>query len=178
MVKADNGSHFRNHAVEALLAEHGIMPLWSPPYYPRFNGAVEAGIGTFKARLRIIAGRDDQVGGVTDDHIEGARLLCNRWVGTAGGISPEQWWEHGERITSEEREAFQQLVAAHQERIRAQLSTWATTAQPAVAPAQPDDITLDDAAHRRAVIAALAAANVVSIRSRRIPQPLSARISA
>src|SRR5262249_41546901 len=44
VVKCDNGSPFTGAAVEELLAEHGVVALFSPPYWPRYNGSVEAGI--------------------------------------------------------------------------------------------------------------------------------------
>jgi transposase InsO family protein len=178
VIKADNGSHFRNAAVEALLLCNGIVPLWSPPYYPRFNGAIEAGIGRWKDRLRIIATRDDHALGVTADHMEGARLQANASGEASDGEAPATWWDRRHPIPSAWRKTFQQLVREHQQRIETVLRTKARVPQPAVAEDQPDEITWSDAAQRRAVIAALAEAGVVHIRSRRVHQPDSRRRSA
>jgi hypothetical protein len=50
-LKRDNGSPFNCKAVDAVLAEHAIIPLNSPGYYPRYNGAIEKGIREFKSAL-------------------------------------------------------------------------------------------------------------------------------
>lgn len=43
-LKRDNGSPLNAAEVDAVLAEHGVIPLNSPAYYPRYNGAIERGI--------------------------------------------------------------------------------------------------------------------------------------
>ena len=50
-LKRDNGSPFNHHAVEAVLARFGVLPLNNPPHYPRYNGSMEKGIRDFKAAL-------------------------------------------------------------------------------------------------------------------------------
>lgn len=40
-MKMDGGSNFRHHSVCEALAEHGVIPLVSPPHYPPYNGGVE-----------------------------------------------------------------------------------------------------------------------------------------
>jgi len=50
-LKRDNGSSFNHHAVDALLARFGVLPLNNPPHFPRYNGAMEKGIRDFKAAL-------------------------------------------------------------------------------------------------------------------------------
>jgi len=50
-LKRDNGSPFNHHAVDALLARCGVLPLNNPPHFPRYNGAMEKGIRDFKAAL-------------------------------------------------------------------------------------------------------------------------------
>ena len=178
VIKADNGSHFRNQAVEGLLRSHGIEPLWSPPYYPRFNGAIEAGIGRWKDRLRLIATRDDHALGVTSDHLEGARLLANASGESSDGVPPAVLWERRQFLPSATRAGFQRQIQEHQQRIGTELRMKAQAPQPAVAEGRQDEITLTDAAQRRAVIAALAEAGVVHIRSRRVHQPDSKQRSA
>ncbi len=39
--KTDNGSAFHEETVTDLLEEHGVIPLFSPPYTPIFNGSIE-----------------------------------------------------------------------------------------------------------------------------------------
>ena len=50
-LKRDNGSPLNGREVDAVLAEHKVLPLNSPPHYPPYNGAMEKSIGDFKRRL-------------------------------------------------------------------------------------------------------------------------------
>lgn len=50
-LKRDNGSNLNCAAVNDVLAAHGVIPLNSPAYYPRYNGAMENSIGQFKKHL-------------------------------------------------------------------------------------------------------------------------------
>ena len=51
LLKRDNGSPLNHPAVDALLSEYGVIPLNSPPHYPRYNGAKEHGIRELKTDL-------------------------------------------------------------------------------------------------------------------------------
>src|SRR5262249_50599287 len=57
VVKCDNGSPFTSAAVEELLGAHGVVALYSPPYWPRYKGSVEAGINSLKSRTEGWASR-------------------------------------------------------------------------------------------------------------------------
>jgi hypothetical protein len=50
-LKRDNGSNLNCSEVTDVLAAHGVIPLNSPAYYPRYNGAMENSIGQFKKHL-------------------------------------------------------------------------------------------------------------------------------
>jgi hypothetical protein len=50
-LKRDNGSNLNGSEVNAVLAAHGVIPLNSPAYCPRYNGAIENSIGQFKKHL-------------------------------------------------------------------------------------------------------------------------------
>jgi transposase InsO family protein len=50
-LKRDNGSPFNNQHVDAVLAQHLVLPLNNPPRFPRYNGAMEKSIGDLKRRL-------------------------------------------------------------------------------------------------------------------------------
>lgn len=52
-LKRDNGSPLNCASVDAVLAEHKVLPLNSPPHYPPYNGAMEKSIGDFKRRLAL-----------------------------------------------------------------------------------------------------------------------------
>ena len=51
VLKRDNGSIFNNSAVDAVLSRWHVLPLNSPPYYPRYNGGIERGICELKAQM-------------------------------------------------------------------------------------------------------------------------------
>lgn len=51
LLKRDNGSLFNNGSVDEVLARWQVLPLNSPPYYARYNGAMEKSVGQLKAQL-------------------------------------------------------------------------------------------------------------------------------
>jgi transposase InsO family protein len=53
-MKRDNGSPLNHHAVNEVLERRGIIPLNSPPHYPRYNGMIENSVRELKddAELR------------------------------------------------------------------------------------------------------------------------------
>jgi transposase InsO family protein len=77
VVKCDNGPPFRAEEMKAWLATAGALPLYSPPYYPEYNGAVEAGIGSLKRRTELQAARHGRIDNWTWDDIEAACQEAN-----------------------------------------------------------------------------------------------------
>jgi transposase InsO family protein len=60
-LKRDNGSTLCSHEVNEVLAKWMVLPLTSPPYYPRYNGAIEWSQGQLKMemeRVMVEAGGD------------------------------------------------------------------------------------------------------------------------
>jgi len=53
-IKRDNGSNLASREVDQLLADWGIIDLTSPPYYPRYNGAVEYAQREIKLVAKIL----------------------------------------------------------------------------------------------------------------------------
>jgi transposase InsO family protein len=51
ILKRDNGSDLDCGAVNEVLSRHGVIPLNSPAYYPRYNGAMERAIGEVKKAI-------------------------------------------------------------------------------------------------------------------------------
>lgn len=51
VVKRDNGSNLNDTAVNEVLVRYAIIPLNSPPRYPRYNGGIERGQGEVKGEL-------------------------------------------------------------------------------------------------------------------------------
>jgi len=82
-LKRDNGGIFNTPEVNQLLARYGVIPLNSPVNYPRYNGAIEKGIGDHKrAAVKLVPS-------VTLLSPEIARpLFC--FVATKGNFAPRR----------------------------------------------------------------------------------------
>lgn len=110
VLKSDNGSHFINRDLRIRLNRLGIVCLVSPPYYPRYNGACEAGIGALKTRIHHRAVRDGHPDRWTTDHVEAARHDANHRDWREPGRTPEQVWAASYPITAAQRCAFHRAV--------------------------------------------------------------------
>ena len=171
VLKHDNEGAFCADEVRELLAAHGVVPLRSPCYYPEYNGACEAGIGTLKTYAHHEAARHDRPGEWTCDDVEAARLRANelsRPRGHAGPTPDELWSEHCP-VTRDERYIFRRTVQAERGRLLEQ--------------AQADKghpLTDKNAARveRQAVAAALVACGILVVRRRRISPPFKSRFWA
>jgi transposase InsO family protein len=113
VLKADNGSAFTAKETQALLAENGITPLFSPPYTPSYNGACERSGGTFKQRVAHIASMEGHAGFWFPQNLDEALLVANTtarpWGAT--GPTPAEVLKAREPVTESERMAFQQTRA-------------------------------------------------------------------
>jgi transposase InsO family protein len=114
VIKCDNGSAFISAVVSELLAKRDVMVLFSPPHLPRYNGAIEAGIGSLKARTDTQAARSGHAGQWSWDDVAVARCEANAWSRPCGpeGPSPDELWASRMPITGEERVAFVTAVEA------------------------------------------------------------------
>jgi transposase InsO family protein len=108
VLKCDNGSAFTGAVVGGLLAAHGVFALYSPPYWPRYNGSVEAGIGSLKDRTGAHAARAGRAGEWTWDDAAAACAEANALSRPRGasGPSPDELWSARRVITAGERAAF------------------------------------------------------------------------
>ena len=113
VLKTDNGGNVAEAEVRALLAARGVAHLRSPPRTPRYNGAVEAGIGSLKARLRAIASSRGRPCAPTCDDLEEARLEANALARPWGtdGPTPNERWETRRPAAAAEREALANAIA-------------------------------------------------------------------
>ena len=114
VMKCDNGSPFTAAAAGELLAAHGVVALYSPPRWPRYNGSVEAGIGSLKDRTDARAARAGRAGEWTCDDAAGACAEANALSRPRGasGPSPDELWSARRPITAAERAAFRASVEA------------------------------------------------------------------
>ena len=112
VLKMDNGSAFLAEHTRELLEQFGVMSLFSPPYTPRYNGAIEAGIGSLKSRTEAQATHQGHPGSWTWQDAEAARHQANATARPQGPRAPtaEALWQARRPITAEEHALFQAAV--------------------------------------------------------------------
>jgi transposase InsO family protein len=117
VLKMDNGSPFVAAATRELLGQWQVEPLYSPARRPQYNGAIEAGIGSLKARTHYQAAREGHPSQWTLADTEAAReeanVLGRSWG--ADGPTPAERWDGRQRLTAAERSTFVATVARLQE---------------------------------------------------------------
>jgi transposase InsO family protein len=108
VLKLDNGSPFVAAMTQELLAQWGVIPLYSPPGCPQYNGAIEAGIGALKVRTHYQAVRQGRPGEWTLEDAEAARQQGNALGRPWGshGPTPAERWARRQRLAAAERAAF------------------------------------------------------------------------
>ena len=113
VLKTDNGSPFLADDTQAYLAGWGIEHLCSPPGTPRYNGAIEAGIGSLKTRTEQEATRHGHSTRWSYDDVEAARAKANAEARPQGdsGPSPDEAWTTRRSISTAERMLFRAAVA-------------------------------------------------------------------
>jgi transposase InsO family protein len=77
VLKTDNGSPFCAADTQDILRGLGVTMLFSPPYWPRYNGAIEAGIGSLKSRSDYHAACQGRPGQWIWDDIDWALAQAN-----------------------------------------------------------------------------------------------------
>jgi hypothetical protein len=117
VLKMDNGEPFTAAATQELLAQWQVVPLYSPPRWPAYNGAIEAGIGALKTRTHYQALRQGHPGEWTladsDAAREAANTLGRPWG--AHGPTPAVRWAERAVCTATERRAFAVTMACLEE---------------------------------------------------------------
>jgi hypothetical protein len=129
VLKSDNGSPFISQLLYDLLTAWQVVPLFSPPQMPEYNGACEAGIGAMKVRtysLAAVAGLSlgDSPLSWTSEDLEAARQQANEFHRPWGHRGPTrtQLWASRQPITSDERAVFALTLARSLERVRDSLT--------------------------------------------------------
>jgi len=122
VLKCDNGSAFIAERTKVFLEEMGVMALFSPPHYPPYNGAIEAGIGSLKNRTARHAARHGRFGFWAWEDVEAARWEANIIARPHGlrGVAASQVWQAREPISPLERTRFELTVARHGFDLRAE----------------------------------------------------------
>jgi transposase InsO family protein len=122
VLKSDNGSGFIAEAMRRFLECWGVLPLFSPPYTPEYNGAIEAGNFALKTRTQNEAARQGRNGHWTADDAEVARRMANELTYPRGPLGPtrQECLRTSPPISLETRAAFGRTVAREQTQERLQ----------------------------------------------------------
>jgi transposase InsO family protein len=170
VLKTDNGSPFLAGDVLAFLAAWGVEQLFSPPRMPRYNGAIEAGIGSLKTRTEQEATRHGRPTDWTWDDLEAARLQANATARPRGeaGPTPDEAWTARRSIGPAVRALFRAAVVQYRQDIREQRGSRSLDREGHAA----------RAIDRQAIPRALVEHGFLLYRRRRIPLPFSRRKAA
>jgi hypothetical protein len=155
VIKSDCG--FDAWKVKTLMKQNSVTHLLSPPHFPRYNGAIEAGIGSLKTRAHYQSARRGTPGEWNCDDVEAARLQANETARPWGhdAPAPESHWIERNCISSNERFAFIAAVEAAKRE-------------------SENDMALNNerSINRIAVTRALVAHGLLSVRRSRITLPI------
>lgn len=169
VLKVDNGPAFRGAEFKDYAASIGTTLLYSPPYYPQYNGAAEAGIGHIKTHTMWEATRHGRPTEWTCDDVYAAVERMNATTDPRTGLTRAERWDHRVRITKEERSRFLDDVRRYHEQQRRALPA-------------PEHVSLDhwdeSEIDRRAITRALIEHGYLTMRTRRIPPRFSRRKAA
>ncbi len=113
-IKFDNGSAFIAGATRSLLAEHGVVPLYSPPRTPQYNGSCERAGGCLKKRMAHVALVRGHPGHWTRLDIQEAMRIANTTARPHGatGPTPAECLKQRKSVTAAERRAFARTLRA------------------------------------------------------------------
>jgi putative transposase len=120
VLKSDNGSPFIAEDTLNFLARWDTIPLFSPAYWPRYNGSIEAGIGSLKTRTERHATQSGRATYWTCDDVAAAQAEANATARLKGptGPTPDETWAARRKLTPEERTLFQASVADERLEVR------------------------------------------------------------
>lgn len=171
VMKTDNGPAFIAETMQDFFWLFGVNSLFSPPHTPRYNGAIEAGIGSLKIRTERHATLYGHPGYWTLDDVEAARLEANATARPQGptGPTPDRLWEERPPITPDQRSAFQRTVKCQREQVNIKEGI-----RPEVEISSAEERRLQREAIRRA----LGEHEYLLFSRRRIPLPITQQKSA
>jgi putative transposase len=164
VLKTDNGSPFCAGATLDFLADCGVIPLFSPPYTPQYNGAIEAGISSLKTRTERQATHNGRPTHWSYNDADAAQAEANATARPKGPTGPtaNQLWSARPTIAPQHRALFQASVNQQRHDVRVH-DGW-----PTVGPLNAKDQRNVD---RHAIRRALVEHGFLLFRRRRIPLP-------
>jgi transposase InsO family protein len=171
VLKMDNGCTFIAGATLALLHSAGVIPLFSPPYLPSYNGSIEAGIGSLKSRTEYHASRQDHGGCWSWDDVAAAQAEANATARPRGPqqATPAEAWAARPRLPASSRILFQASVTRYREEAHLEED---------LVREGPLDEKVERALDRKAIRRALVGHGYLLFRRRRIPLPIRGQKAA
>jgi len=111
VLKADNGPPFRAQETKDFVKNAGVHFLFSPPYWPQYNGAIETSIGSLKSWTEQHAARQGHPGQWTWAHLLAARQQANACQPRRlHGQTTADAWASRTALTDVERARFERTV--------------------------------------------------------------------
>ena len=171
VVKSDNGGPFTADDTREYLESREILPLYSPPAFPQYNGACEAGIGALKVRAHHLAAREGRAGHWTSNDVEGARLMANETLRAPSPSSPtpDERWNQRTPVRPAERASFRAAVERYRLLARGEQGVL-----PGVETSAHTEATIE----RIAISRALVAHDLLEYRRRSITLPITPQFRA
>ncbi len=120
VLKSDNGSAFIAEEFQNFLARTGIFGLYSPPRTPRYNGSIEAGIGSLKTRTDRHAHSQGRPTDWTADDLAFAQAEANATARPQGprGPTPDDLWNQRKPVADSQRTTFAATIERHRRDIQ------------------------------------------------------------
>jgi len=119
ILKIDNGPAFRADEFKQFLEKSGVIPLYSPPSCPGYNGAIEAAIGSLKKRTEDQAHAHGRSGQWALADLTAAQTVANAGhPRRLNGHTPASVWESHTPIDPVERVIFELTVERQRFRVR------------------------------------------------------------
>jgi Integrase core domain len=167
VLKSDNGSAFVDEGLQRILGSWSVLPLYSPPHSPWYNGAIESSIGSLKRRSERHACQAGHAGVWTSADVMAARLEANQSrPRRLHGATAAQTWALRAPLAQELRACFAATVEGGRVEARRELALPETGELSRTQRAAVD---------RRAIRRAFVAHDLLLFRRRRIPAPIPTR---
>jgi transposase InsO family protein len=168
VLKTDN--EFDADSMVEFLAHNRVTHLLSPPEFPRYNGAIEAGIGSLKTHVYYEAAVHGHPEEWSSNDVEAGRLRANELARPNGffGASPGRRFDSRRTISEEERAAFEAALQKQEAEVLAQRG---------LLPFAPLQRQERNAVRRAAIALALVDQSILQIRRRRFTPPFKLRFS-
>jgi transposase InsO family protein len=167
VLKFDNGPQFRADDMKKFLSWAGVIYLYSPPYWPRYNGSIEAAIGSLKSRTEEQAAAAGHYGLWTMGDVAAALREANSGhPRRLHGRTPVEAWATRASISEVERVRFE--LAVDRERMTAR-------SESGIALDENLDHWQEAEVDRVAVSRALVGHDYLLYRRRRVPQTFRGR---